>query len=298
VAMVQDAIGRVPTVFDAVDCVSMFESQRNRLLRNPILRLISRMDSKRMARGEAKASQSFDRIVISSRLDKDCYAVPSHLRERVRVLPNAVDLDHFRFQQFESQKNRIVFCAKLDYFPNQDAALYFAQSVWPLLHKRRPGLHLDIVGSRPPRGVRRLDGKDNISVLPSVADVRPHLGCAWVALCPVRLQAGTQFKILEAMALGVPVVATRICCPSLAVEAGKHLLVADTPEEFVNAVESLLDNEVLRENLARAGRTFVERHYDWAESVRSLDETYAQAALEFAGHKSESVQPAAVCLKS
>ena len=283
VPMVEAVIGKVPTVFDAVDCVSMCEASRRRVIRNPYLKLFSWMESKKIVRWEAKASQLFNRVVISSPVDKDCYPAPGRFRERLDVIPNGVDLEHFAFQQFEAQKNLIVFCAKLDYFPNQDAALYFSQSVWPLLHARRPELQLEIVGSRPPRSVRRLGGKDNIRVVASVSDVRPHLGRAWVALCPIRIRAGIQFKVLEAMALGVPVVATRICCPGLAVEAGKHLLVADAPEEFVSAVELLLDNHTLRANLIHAGRTYVERQHDWAGCVKVLCNAYAEALADFEG---------------
>src|SRR5262249_44566476 len=154
------------------------------------------------------ASRLFDRIVISSAIDKEYYPATADEREKISVIPNAVDLMHFGFQQFEPDRNLIVFCGKLDYFPNEDAALYFCREVWPLLRAKRPELQFEIVGSRPPRSVRHLDGKDNIRVVPSVSDVRPHLGRAFLALCPIRLRAGTQFKVLEAMALGVPVVAT------------------------------------------------------------------------------------------
>src|SRR5207237_502018 len=219
--------------------------------------------------------------VISSPVDKDCYPAPGRFRERLDVIPNGVDLEHFAFQQFEAQKNLIVFCAKLDYFPNQDAALYFTQSVWPLLRVRRPELQLEIVGSSPPRSLRRLDGKDNIRVIASVPDVKPYLGRAWVALSPIRIQAGIQNKVLEAMALGVPTVATRICCSGLAIEAGKHLLVADAPGEFVAAIELLLDNITLRDKLVQAARTYVERQHNWTGCVAALCNTYAEATADF-----------------
>lgn len=283
VPMVEGVTGKVPTVFDAVDCISMFEARRRRVLRNPCLKLFSWIESKKMMHWEAKASQLFNRVVISSPVDKDCYPATGRSRERLDIIPNAVDLEHFGFQLFEPQKNLIVFCAKLDYFPNQDAALYFSQLVWPLLRARRPDLQLEIVGSRPPLSVRRLDGQDNIRVIGSVSDVRPYLGHAWVALCPIRIRAGIQFKVLEAMALGVPIVATRICCPGLAVEAGKHLLVADTPEEFVSAVELLLDNASLRANLIQAGRNYVEGQHDWTRCVSTLCNAYAEAVADFAG---------------
>ena len=288
VPMVQDALGQVPIVFDAVDCVSMFESRRRRVLRNPLLRVFSHMESKRMLRGEERAIELFDRVVISSPVDRDCYPTAQHMRKKLAIVPNGVDLDHFQFELYEPERSLIVFCAKLDYFPNEDAAMYFVKSVWPLLQKRRPSLRLDIVGSRPPPSVRRLHGNANIRVIASVADVRPYLGRAWVALCPIRAQAGTQNKILEAMALGVPVIATRICCPGLAVEAGKHLLVADTPDEFVCATERLLDDPVLRSELITAGRAFVERHHDWISCVKNLCDAYADAVSAFADHSTKA----------
>jgi hypothetical protein len=281
VPMLEDVLGKIPTVLDAVDCVSMFEARRCKIIRNPFLRLFSCIEWKRMVNWEAKAYRSFNRVVISSAIDKEHYSVSGQKRDKMDVIPNAVDLSHFAYQQFKPQKDLLVFCAKLDYFPNRDAIEHFTQYVWPLLRERRPELKLEIVGSRPPRRVRQLNGRDNIQVVASVPDVRPHLGRASVALCPIRLRAGTQFKILEAMALGVPVVATRICCPGLGIEAGEHLLVADTPEEFVSAVELILDNDTLRGNLVKAGREYIERHHNWNNSVASLCNTYADAITDF-----------------
>jgi hypothetical protein len=293
VPMIVDASGKVPAVFDAVDCISMFEARRRDVIRNPLLKVFSWVEQKKMAYWEDKASRLFNRIVISSAVDKEYYPARGHLVEKIDVIPNAVDLEQFGFQQFETQKNLIVFCAKLDYFPNQDAALYFSRSVWPLLRARRPELEFQIVGSRPPRSVRQLDGKDNIRVIASVPDVRPFLGRAWIALCPIRARAGIQFKVLEAMALGVPMIATSISCPGLAIEAGKHLLVADTPEEFVSAIELLLDNPALRASLVQAGRTYVEKHHDWNACLKGLRDSYAEAAADFA--RSSEASPTA-CL--
>ena len=181
----------------------------------------------------------------------------------------------------EPKKNVLIFCAKLDYSANSDAALYFAESIWPMLVARRPELHLEIVGSRPPRNVQRLDGRNNIQVIGGVPDVRPFLGRAWIALCPVRVQAGIQNKILEAMALGVPVVASRVCCSSLPLTHGKQLLIADSPEEYVAAVESLLDDQAGRFNLVRAGRQYVEQHHDWNDAVARLRDAYSDAVADF-----------------
>lgn len=230
-----------------------------------------------MRRYEAKAADHFDRLVISAAPDREVYPGTTALRQKIRVVPNGVDLDYFGFKQFEPQRNRLVFCAKLDYFPNEDAALYFSRVVWPQLMARRPELRLEIVGSRPSRNLMNLDGKDGIRVRGFVPDVRPFLGQAWVALCPIRIKAGSQFKILEAMAMGTPVVATPISCSGLDVEPGKHLLVAETPGGFAAAVEALLDDLELRETLVRAARGFVEAHHNWDHSVEDLLATYQDA---------------------
>jgi len=242
------------------------------------------MESRKFALAEAQASRRFDRVAISSAVDRQAYPTAVGSREKIDVVPNGVDLEHFGFRQFEAQKNLLVFCAKLDYFPNRDAALYFARCVWPVVRARRPELQLDIVGSRPPKIVRLFDGKDNIRVIASVPDVRPFLGRAWVALCPIRIRAGIQNKMLEAMALGVPLIATSICCPGLQVEAGKHLLVADGPEQFASAIELLLDDVTLREKLIRAGRAYVERRHNWSESVQALSKSYDAAMADFTAH--------------
>ena len=101
-----------------------------------------------------------------------------------------------------------------------------------------------------------------------------------MAVCPIRVRAGTQNKVLEAMALGVPVVTTQACLPGLAVEPGKHLLVADTPEEFASAVQLLLESPTLRGDLAQAGREYVEQHHDWNVCVARLSQVYTEAAGE------------------
>jgi sugar transferase (PEP-CTERM/EpsH1 system associated) len=286
-SMVEDVLGKMPAVFDAVDCLSMLESRRRRVTKNPFVKLFSWIESKKFALSEASASRRFNRVVISSAVDRQAYPAPG-LREEIDVIPNGVDLKHFGFRQFEAQKNLLVFCAKLDYFPNEDAALYFSRCVWPLLKARRPELQLAIVGSRPPRSVRRLDGKDNIRVIASVPDVRPYVGRAWVALCPIRIRAGIQNKMLEAMALGVPLVATPVCREGLELEAGKHLLVAEGPEQFASAVELLLDNVTLRERLIDAGRAYVERQHNWAESVTALSNSYSAAIADFRAHADRS----------
>lgn len=277
IPMVEDVVGKIPIVFDPTDCSSILEARRRKVLRNPLLKLFSWTESKKISFWETKSCQMFNRILLCSPVDKDQYPASRGLRERLEVIPNAVDLEHFCFRQFEPEKNLLVSCSNLRYFPNLDAVLYFSNSIWPLLLAQRPELRFEIVGNRPPPSVKGMDGKRNIHVVGSVPDVRPHLGRAAVTVCPIRVQSGTQNKVLEAMALGVPVVATRVCCSGLAVEPGKHLLVADTPEEFASAVQLILDNPNLRASLVQAGREYVEQYHDWKVVVARLSQVYVEA---------------------
>lgn len=278
VPMVAGVSRDVPVLFDAVDCVSMMETRRRKVLRSTFMRIFSWAEEKKMRRWETWASKHLEGIIISSAVDKECYPRRPHSRHAIRVVPNCVDFEYFNFEKFESRRDTLIFCANLAYSPNEDAVLYLTHSIWPILRARRPNLRLEIVGSRPSLRVEQLDGRDNIRVTASVPDVRPYVRRAWVALCPVRVQAGTQNKILEAMALGVPVVATRACCAGLAVEPGRHILIADTPEEFVSAIELLLDDDALRSTLARAGRMYVEENHDWGSSTEKLLEAYAEVS--------------------
>jgi sugar transferase (PEP-CTERM/EpsH1 system associated) len=284
IAMLRPIIGKVAMVFDAVDCLSMLESRRRAVTKNPLLKVFSWIESKKFVHSELTAARHFNRLVISSEVDRQAYPIPDGLREKIDVVPNTVDLERFAFRRFEAQRHLVVFCAKLDYFPNEDAALYLARRIWPRIRALRPELRLEIVGSRPPASVRQLDGEDNVRVIASVPDVRPYVGRAWVALCPIRIRAGVQFKMLEAMALGTPLVATSVCCEGLQVEAGKHLLVADEPEQFASAIELLMNNMTFRENLICAGRAYVDRQHDWTQSVKTLSNSYSAAVSDFATH--------------
>lgn len=277
IPMIEGVRGRVPIVFDAVDCVSMMEARRRKVLRNPLLKLLSQWEEQKMRRWEGWASDNLEGIVISSRVDKEAFPERPQSKHEIRVVPNPVDLEYFSLGRFECRQDTVIFCANLAYFPNEDAALYLAYEIWPAIRARRSGLQLEIVGNRPSKRVKDLDGKNNIRVIASVPDIRPHLRRAWISLCPIRVQAGTQNKILQAMALGVPVVATRACCPGLGVEPGKHLLTADRPDEFVSAIESLLDDENLRNRLKRAAREYVERNHGCEASGDKLLAAYEEA---------------------
>lgn len=154
--------------------------------------------------------------------------------------------------------------------PNRDAVAYLAESVWPLVRQAYPDARLQIIGIHPTPAIRALDGRDGIVVTGPVEDVRPWLRRSVATLCPVRIGAGMQTKILESLALGVPVITTPVGFEGLGAREGDGVLVGDTPEALAAAADRLLRDGTGRADLARRGRDFVERHYAWQDKMDRL----------------------------
>jgi len=185
------------------------------------------------------------------------------LRNVIKVVPNGVDIDIFQNTSPRETSNQIVFTGAMDYYPNIDAVLFFAEQCWPLIQTQVPGANWQIVGRNPPPEVWKLAQLPGVTVTGSVPDVRPYLAASAVAIAPLRIGSGTRLKILEALAMQKAVVSTGIGCEGLSVESGKHLMIADQPEAFVQAIMELLSNPVLRVALGSAGRALVEADYSW-----------------------------------
>jgi sugar transferase (PEP-CTERM/EpsH1 system associated) len=184
---------------------------------------------------------------------------------------NGVDSEYFSPDDEPYDADTISFVGRMDYYPNQECMNRFCDSVWPVLRARRPKLKLLIVGADPSRQVRRLGEQAGITVTGSVDDVRPFVRGSAAMVAPLAIARGTQNKILEAMAMGVPVITSRIAAGGVDAQAGEHLSVADSPGELVEAILGLLESRDERRRLAFAGRERVLSHHSWAHSMRRLD---------------------------
>ncbi len=152
----------------------------------------------------------------------------------------------------------------MDYYPNTQAVLFFAKNCWPLIREQVPTATWLIVGKNPPFEVQRLATTlPGVTVTGTVPDVRPYLVTSAVAIAPIQAGSGTRLKILESLASQKATVSTTVGCEGLAVVPEKHLLVADTPAAFVQAVVTLLHNPQMRNALGYAGRALVEAEYSW-----------------------------------
>lgn len=268
--------GDIPVVCDSVDCLSLYLERQLRSVRNVAYGAFVATELRKMRRFEAKHYRSFDRVLVSSSIDAAYIESLSRGSVSPIVVPNGVDREMFPYQRDLDRNETILFAAKLDYFPNAQAALYLAREILPLVWRRRPRVRLRLVGNNPPASVRALASPGRVEVTGYVEDVSSYLAEAAIAMAPIRTKAGTQFKILEAMAVGTPVVATRLACQGLDVTDGTHLLAGDDAEELANKVVLLLENPKLGERLAKSGHEYVCARHDWDNITDQLEGVYAE----------------------
>ena len=185
--------------------------------------------------------------------------------------PNGVDSEFFAPAVAAYDADTIVFVGRMDYYPNQQSMFDFCANVLPRLRAQRPTVKLQIVGAAPSPAVWRLGELPGVTVTGSVADVRPYVTRAALTVAPLRIARGTQNKILEAMAMGVPDVCSHVAARGVDAVSGTHLLATGTPEETCAAILGILEHPRERARLADAARARVLSHHAWANSMKRLD---------------------------
>jgi glycosyltransferase involved in cell wall biosynthesis len=239
-------------------------------------RVYNAINWRKIRREEMKIWAEFDGVAFCSAADeaRARALVPSI---RSVVVPNAVDIEYFKPRPTDPPPdgNTVMFFGALNYFPNQDGILYLLREVWPLIEKSKPKARLKIVGQQPTPEILAYQGP-RIEVAGKVDDLRPHLASAAVSLAPLRIGGGTRFKILEAMAMGRPVVSTSLGAEGIDAEPGRHLLLADDATSFAAAVSRVLGDAELASRLGREGRALVEARYSWGSAAQALEGLYRQ----------------------
>lgn len=199
--------------------------------------------------------------------------------------PNGVDAEFFRPDGQGYDADTISFIGRMDYYPNQEAMFRFCEQVWPLLRAQRPAMKLLIVGADPIPAVQKLGELPGVTVTGSVPDVRPYILRSAAMVAPLNIARGTQNKILEAMAMGVPVVSSSVAAGGVDALAEEHFLVADTPQQYADAIVRIVDQPAERERLAQAGRARMLTHHAWPRSMERLDAIIERCLNEFHGNK-------------
>jgi len=258
---------------DLVDALSLGMRRRSAQHRGP-LRWLAALEAERLLRYERRVCASVEGACVVSGAEREAIGAPSS----VGVVPNGFDPGELPFVPDGRTPATVVFTGNMGYFPNANAACWFAERVHPLVRRSVPGARFVVVGARPAARVRRLARRDaSVSVVGPVDDMRPHLRSATVAVAPMQAGGGQQFKVIEAMASGAPVVASPIGAEAFDAARGGALLVAGTPEEFAAAVVSVVGDPALAGRLAAQARRFVESHHTWEASTARLEALHEAA---------------------
>jgi len=262
-------------VLDAHNALWLLYRRLAQTTRNPWIALFWQREWRLLKRYEGGICQAFDAVLAVSDADRAALQEASNGKGNLSVAPIAVDPESILPVQRVAQADHILHIGTMFWPPNVDGVLWFLREVYPLVQAARPGVHFDIVGARPPKQVtetgRLLQG---VTVAGYVKEPADYLKNTGVMVVPLLSGGGMRVKILEALAEGLPVVTTAIGCEGIAVENGRHLLVADTAEEFARATLRLLENPALAETLARNGRELIERCYDFRTAYKPVELVY------------------------
>jgi sugar transferase (PEP-CTERM/EpsH1 system associated) len=228
------------------------------------------LEAVKLERTERLLAAKFDLATCTTRAEMESLqslGVPG----RTAWFPNGVDAGAFQPSDRDYEPDLVTFIGRMDYFPNQQAVLRFCADVLPVLQSRRPGTRFEIVGADPPEEIRALGNLPGVHVTGSVPAVQPYVTRAALTIAPLEIARGTQNKILESMAMGVPVVCSRQASGGVDAVAGEHLLAHDTREQQIEAILQVLESRELRARLASAGRARVLSNHNWASSMQRLD---------------------------
>jgi len=227
---------------------------------------------------ERRICRAADRVVAVSEADR--LALQRILPGlEITVIPNGVDLAFYRHDAVPPHPapgpHALVFTGKMDYRPNIDAVLWFADAVLPLILAQIPDARFFVVGQQPHARLARLADNPAITLTGRVPDTRPYIAAAGVYVVPLRIGGGTRLKVLEAMAMSQALVSTRLGCDGFDFSDGREVCFADEPAAFAAAVIDLLCDRARAAALGRAARAYVEAHYGWSAIVPRLEALYA-----------------------
>ena len=241
---------------------------------------IYKLESKRLSKYERKVAEFFQHSIFVTDSEVKIFKNKNPHIKNVTAIPNGVDLDYFspKYGQHPAPSNQqpvLVFTGAMDYFANIDGVVWFTKEILPLIKKEIPEIRFYIVGSNPTKEVLLLSSNNGVTVTGYVTDTREYLGKATVVVVPLRIARGIQNKILEAMAMGMPVVATPQAFEGIEAQPGRDLILGENPEKIAEGVIKLTREASLRKSLGDNARKVIENNYCWKKNLERLDRILA-----------------------
>jgi glycosyltransferase involved in cell wall biosynthesis len=238
---------------------------------NPVRRALFEIEWRKLRAREADACRQADLTIAVSEDDRRrLEAIAPGMR--ATAIPTGVDTTYFAPAGHGERADHLVFSGSMDWHPNEDAVVYFADAILPRIRADVPGVSLTVVGRNPSARLREAASRAGFSLTGTVDDVRPAMAEAAVYVVPLRAGGGTRLKIFEALAMAKAVVSTTVGAEGLSLEAGRHFVAADDPGDFADAVVGLLRDPQRRCALGQTGRALVEAKYSWPTVAREFEE--------------------------
>jgi len=196
---------------------------------------------------------------------------------KAHTIPNGVDTDYFKPDSSYTKSNRLIFAGTLSWYPNIEAVDFIASEIWPKIKSKFPETYLDIIGANPPGNIIELAKHDpQFNVHGFVDDIRPLLNEAKCYVCPIKDGGGTKLKIVDALSMGMAIVADEIACEGINVSDKKNVLFASSPQEYLTAIENVFTNSDKQQNLEQEARILAEKEYSYDMIGKQLADLFTQ----------------------
>jgi glycosyltransferase involved in cell wall biosynthesis len=244
----------------AVDAISLAAIKQAKIRGSIIHFLAWRHVSRQRKAIEKKYFQMFNRITVVSKDDADF--LMKFIRRDISVIPNGVDTEHFSPARLAANRKTVLFTGNLAAPMNEEACLYLLRDVFPHLHSKHPDISFGIAGRAPTDSIRAAMPY-YVSLIADLPDLRIALGSAILCVSPIAYGTGIKNNVLQAMAMGIPVVATKLIAKPIGIKHGQTGIIAERGAGFVQAIEMLLANRVLLDRVGRAGCLHIQQNYSW-----------------------------------
>ena len=253
---------QMPKILDLPDAFSLYWKRRIENQQNPIKCFFEKIEYKRLYKFEGEIVKKFNLGLVCSREDLN-YMKQEHGSENIDLLRNGVDLDTFKSDGHDYYNNStLLFTGNMDYAPNVDAVGYFIKDIFPIIASKFPNIKFIIAGQRPVKQVLYLKAS-NIEITGFIPDLKVMYQQAAIVVSPLRFGAGTQNKVLEAMAMGIPVVSGNIGFEGLEIKNGEGVFLEINSNGFSNKVIELLQSESLRQQTGTKGNLVAKEKFSW-----------------------------------
>jgi len=263
----------IPVVINHHNIESAMMQRRARNEKNPLIKLFCYQEGLKLKKLERTYCPKALNFVVSD-LDKERLQQVT-ASQRVEIIPNGVDIAFLQRSDQPYIEKSLLFVGGLGWYPNIDAVLFFCNKIWPELIKKEKNAKFYIIGKNPPDRLKKVVEKyNNIILMGFVDDIRPLMSSVSAYVCPIRVGGGTRLKVLDALAMGIPLVATKMACEGIPVQDGKHVLFAENPKEFTDNIIKIFSFNALREKLRKNSRKLIEDFFDFEQIGKKLNKCY------------------------